>query len=363
MARTKFNNVKISGLTTVIASNCKSIDEEELYGDDLDKIRRLKETVGLGERYVVDGDTTSLDLCAQALEKLIEGMNLDKSNIDGLIFVTQTPDYFLPSNSSVIHGKFKLPKSCACIDLNQGCSGYVYGLWVAHMMISSGTCSKVVLLAGDTMSRAVNPKDKASLPLFGDSGTATLIEFSSNPLDSYFDLNTDGAGFGSIIIPAGGFRKPSTEKTKIEFEDGESIRSEENLAMHGGEVFKFATREVPKAVESILNYSENSAKDLDALVFHQANKFVIQNIIKRLKNHDLTDVLIPSDTVGRYGNQGPSSIPSTISDSLRYDVSHSMKKMLLCGFGVGLSWASAVLMMDKIFCPKIYFYKKDVTND
>ena len=100
MARTKFNNVKISGLTTVIASNCKSIDEEELYGDDLDKIRRLKETVGLGERYVVDDDTTSLDLCAQALEKLIEGMNLDKSNIDGLIFVTQTPDYFLPSNSS-----------------------------------------------------------------------------------------------------------------------------------------------------------------------------------------------------------------------------------------------------------------------
>lgn len=360
MASTKFKNVKITGLTTVVASNRKSINEEhDLYGGDLKQIERLKNTIGLEDRYVVDAETTSLDLCTQAFQKLIDGMDLNPKGIDGLIFVTQTPDYFLPSNSSVIHGKFSLSKNCACLDLSQGCSGYVYGLWMAHMMVSSGSCNKVVLLAGDSMSRAVNPRDKASLPLFGDSGTATLIERTENVNHSFFDLHTDGTGFESIIIPAGGFRKPSTEVTKIEFEEDGNVRTDENLVMHGGNVFNFAMKEIPKAVDEILEFSSLTTQEIDYIVFHQANRFVIENIIKRLKKHDLTNVCIPSDTVSRYGNQGPSSIPSTVSDALSEDVSKSRKQLLLCGFGVGLSWASAVLELDRIYCPAVYFYQKE----
>lgn len=360
MASTKFENVKITAVTTVVANNLKSIDDEvELYGGDLKQIERLKSTIGLNHRYVVDNETTSLDLCAQAFQKLINGVNLGVEEIDGLIFVTQTPDYFLPSNSSVIHGKFGLSKNCACVDLNQGCSGYVYGLWMAHMMVASGTCKKVILLAGDSMSRAVNPKDKASLPLFGDSGTATLIESSQEKFTAYFDLHTDGTGFDSIIIPAGGFRTPCSDETKIESEEDGNFRSQENLAMHGGKVFNFAMKEVPKAVDDILSLSDKKTEEIDYIVFHQANKFVIDNIRKRLKQHDLTSVVIPSDTVGKYGNQGPSSIPTTLSDALSESISNSKKQVLLCGFGVGLSWASAILEFDRIYCPDIYFYSKE----
>lgn len=360
MAKTKFNNVKISGLTTVVANNRKSIDGEvNLYGGDLKQIERVKKTIGLNERCVVDNETTSLDLCAQAFQKLIIGMNLAPEDVDGLIFVTQTPDYFLPSNSSVIHGKFALSKNCACLDLNQGCSGYVYGLWMAHMMVSSGTCNKVVLLAGDSMSRAVNPRDRASFPLFGDSGTATLIERAQESTTTFFDLHTDGRGFESIIIPAGGFRKPCSDETKVEFEEDGNFRSEENLAMHGGKVFNFAMKEVPKAVDDILSFSGKTTEEIDYIVFHQANKFVIENITKRLKKHDLTNVVIPSDTVGKFGNQGPSSIPTTLSDALPVIISNSKKQLLLCGFGVGLSWASVILELDRIYCPKVYFYKKE----
>lgn len=358
MANTKFKNVKISGIVTVVPQIEKSIDDEiGLYGGNEKQIERIKRSIGLDKRRVTDSNTTSTDLCHQAANKLIDGLKINKAEIDGLIFVTQTPDHFQPSNAAILHGRLGLEKHCASFDINLGCSGYVYGLWMAHMMIASGTCSKVLLLAGDTISKYVNPKDRSTAPLFGDAGSATLVEKSNSEQEAFFSLHTDGAGHEFIKVPAGGFRRPSTPDTAIAREDTEgNWRSQDDIYMNGGEVFNFSIKTEPTAIIEILEYSQKTIDEINYVVFHQANKYIISNIAKRLK---LPLEKAPCETVSKYGNQSSASIPSTINDALGERVSSSNQQLVLSGFGVGLSWASAVVNVEKIYCPSIQIYSKE----
>ena len=362
MAQTSFNNVKISGIVTVVPQISLSIDDEiDLYGGNQKQIDRIKKAIGLDKRRVTDADTTSVDLCEAAAHKLFEGLGLDKEDVDGLIFVTQTPDHFQPSNAAIIHGRLGLKNACASFDINLGCSGYVYGLWMAHMMVASGTCNKVLLLAGDTISKYVNPRDRSTAPLFGDAGSATVVEQTVLEAKSYFSLHTDGSGSDFIKVPAGGFRCPSTEKTAVEYEDSEgNWRSQDDIYMNGGEVFNFAIKTEPVAINEILEYSQKSIDDVDYIVFHQANKYIITNIAKRLK---LPLEKAPCETVSKYGNQSSASIPSTINDALSDEVSTSQKNIILSGFGVGLSWASASITLDSIYCPPVKIYNQGERNE
>jgi 3-oxoacyl-[acyl-carrier-protein] synthase III len=355
MAKTKFSKVKISGIVTVVPQIEKSIDDEiELYGGNIKQIERIKKAIGLDKRRVTDEYTTCVDLCHQAADKLFDGLTVLKSEIDGLIFVTQTPDHFQPSNATIIHGRLGLEKNCASFDINLGCSGYVYGLWMAHMMIASGTCNKVLLLAGDTISKCVNPKDRSTAPLFGDAGTATLLEKTNSDHESFFSLHTDGTGNEFIKVPAGGFRCPSNAETAVAFEDEEgNWRSEDDIYMNGGEVFNFSIKTEPAAIIEILEYSKKKIEEIDYVIFHQANKYIITNIAKRL---NLPLEKAPCETVSKYGNQSSASIPSTINDSLDVQASTDKIQLILSGFGVGLSWASAVVTIDTIYCPSIQIY-------
>ncbi len=354
MTEAIIKDIKIQGIATVVGNISENIEQLGHLYDDKKKLNRLKEDIGLNQICKVDNKTTSLDLCLAASEKLLKEMDLNVNEIDTLIFVTQTPDYFLPSNAAVVHKKLSLDKNCACFDINHGCSGYVYGLWLAYSIMASGMSKKILLLAGDTMSRAVNEKDKSSRPLFGDSGTATLIEKSPNYSKSYFTLNTDGSGNESIIIPGGGFRHPHSSENKVEYKDIDgNIKSLNNLHMNGSKVFNFAIKRVPESVLRVLNLSGLKHSDIDYYLFHQPNKFVIEKIINKIK---IDEMKVPRETVGTYGNQGPASIPSTISDALNMEVGNKRKKLLLCGFGTGFSWASAILDLEKIYCPKIERY-------
>ena len=357
MANTNFTNVKISGIVTVVPQIVKLIDDEiDLYGGNQKQIDRIKKSIGLDRRHVADADTTSVDLCEAAARKLFKGLGLNKRDVDGLIFVTQTPDHFQPSNAAVIHGRLELDSSCASFDINLGCSGYVYGLWMAHMMVASGTCNKVLLLAGDTISKYVNPRDRSTAPLFGDAGSATLVEKTEVDTKSFFSLHTDGSGNDFIKVPAGGFRCPTTEKTTVEYEDTEgNWRSQNDLYMNGGEVFNFSIKIEPVAINEILKYSKKTIDDMDYIIFHQANKYIITNIAKRLK---LPLDKVPCETVGKYGNQSSASIPSTINDALSIKLSTSQQDIILSGFGVGLSWASASIVLDNIYCPTVQIYNK-----
>jgi 3-oxoacyl-[acyl-carrier-protein] synthase-3 len=232
-------------------------------------------------------------------------------------------------------------KDCAALDVNLGCSGYVYGLWLAHTMIASGGCERVLLLAGDTISRLVHEKDRSVAPLFGDGGSATLVEKSESAGVAHFSLQTDGSGFDSLIVPAGGARCPRSEETIRVVEDqAGNLRSPENLFMDGAEIFNFSITEEPRSVTDLLEYAGLGSDDVDHFVFHQANRYILTNIAKRLK---LDAAKVPMQTVERYGNQSSASIPSAICGELANELkSGSSKKLLLSGFGVGLSWASMV---------------------
>lgn len=351
MPNSQFHSAKIAGIVTVVPSTIKCIDDEvALYGGNEKQIARIKKAVGLDKRHVVEGGTTALDLCVAASEKLIKALSVDRSIIDAVIFVTQTPDHFQPSNAAILHGKLGLDTNVAAFDVSLGCSGYVYGLWLAHMMVEVGGCKNILLLSGDTLSQCVNERDRSTAPLFGDAGSATLVQQSDSKSHSYFSLHTDGRGSQHIIQPAGGFRTPFSNDTQQESVDEEgNCRSLNDLFMNGGEVFNFAIKTEPQAITDILEFSGKSMDDIDYLFFHQANQYIISNIVRRIK---APKDKAPSDIVSLYGNQSSASIPCAISHTLGGKMV-SVNDVVFSGFGVGLSWASAVLSLNNAYVSEV----------
>ncbi len=356
MPKAIFHKSRITGVVTAVPPNRRSIDDEiEQYGGDRAQIERIKKTIGLRERYVVDENTTSADLCERAAFALLGDCGAAVDSIDGVIMVTQTPDYFQPATACVLHGRMGMKEDCAAFDVNLGCSGYVYALWLAAMMIESGGCGRVLVLAGDTISRCVNPRDRTVAPLFGDAGSATLLEASEGANLSYFDVKTDGEGFGHIIVPAGAFRQPRSEETGRESKDeGGNIRCAEDLYMNGAEVFNFSLKVEPTALRDIMNYAGIGSDEVDAFVLHQANRYIIGNIARRLK---VSLDKIPAGTVEKYGNQSCASIPGTLCDVFGKRAIAERLRVVFSGFGVGLSWASAFLVLDRLKSCRIVFYQ------
>ncbi len=343
MPNSRFENVRLRGMVTCLPKREKCIDDEvALFGGNVKQIERIKKTVGLDKRRVVEAGTTALDLCRGAGRRLLEASGVDAGEIDALIFVTQTPDYLQPCNATVLHGQMGLSTSAAALDVNLGCSGYVYGLWLAHMMVGSGGCGRVLLMTGDTLSRLVHPEDRSVAPVFGDGGSASLIERSEGAGPSWFSLHTDGAGFDKLIVPAGGMRRPRDASTQQAATDAEgNVRTPEHLYMDGAEIFSFSIGVEPRAVRELLEYAGSDVEAVDHFVFHQANRYILTNIAKRLKI-DLAKV--PMRTVERYGNQSSTSIPCALCGELGESLClPSIRKVLLSGFGVGLSWASVLL--------------------
>jgi 3-oxoacyl-[acyl-carrier-protein] synthase-3 len=349
MPKCSINQVRIGGIVTSVPKTERCIDEEldVLFGGNAKQLARLKKTIGLDRRRVVDAGTTAADLCYDAAKRLLEASQLAPEEIDAVICVTQTPDYLQPCNAAVLHGRLGLSASCAALDVNLGCSGYVYGLWLAHMMISAGGCEHVLLLAGDTISRLVHPADRAVAPIFGDGGSATLLQKSEQLGPAWFSLQTDGKGFDKLIVPAGGQRCPSSAQTKIPLSDADgNIRTAENLFMDGAEIFNFSITTEPKSVKELVEFAGLEMDAMDYFVFHQANRYILGNIAKRLK---IDPAKVPMRTVERYGNQSSASIPCAMCGELQ-DVlmTGSSRRLLLSGFGVGLSWASVILDIKEL---------------
>lgn len=348
MPNSYFNQAKITGIVSSVPRCERSIDDEiHLFGGNLKQIERLKRTIGLDKRRVVTNGMTAADLCEAAARQLLRRMDLCGEDVDAVICVTQTPDHSQPCNAAILHGKLDLKTDCAALDVGLGCSGYVYGLWLAHMMVSHGGCERVLLLAGDTISHLVSPEDRAVAPLFGDGGSATLIERSACAQDAWFSLGTDGKGSGYLIVPAGGSRMPASELTKrMHGDEAGNRRCDENLFMDGAEVFNFSIGVEPRAVREIVDYAGFELDAVDYFVFHQANRYILSSIAKRLK---LDPCKVPMRTVERYGNQSSASIPCALCGELGAELSAGpSQRLVLSGFGVGLSWASALLSLQAL---------------
>lgn len=348
MANCLLDQVQIGGIVSCAPAQERCIDDEiDLFGGNAQQIARLKKTIGLDRRRIVPPGTTAADLCEAAARKLLESVGVSPEAVDVVICVTQTPDYSQPCNAALLHGRLGLPKTCAALDVNLGCSGYVYGLWLAHMMVRAGGCQQALLLAGDTISRLVNPRDRALAPLFGDGGSATLIQQSEQKGPAWFNLGTDGKGFDKLIVPAGGQRRPCSTETGVEIKDADgNLRSPENLFMDGAEIFNFSITEEPKAVRELIEFAGLEPDAIDYFVFHQANRYILKNIAKRLK---IDFAKVPMETVERFGNQSSASIPFALCGELQEALCGAgSKRLLLSGFGVGLSWASAILTTKEL---------------
>jgi 3-oxoacyl-[acyl-carrier-protein] synthase III len=335
----KFTGVSIKGISAIVPE--KTVDNLDCSSDLLTKneIRKYIKNVGVRFRHITDSNTTTADLCHRAADNLLEYLNTDRKEIDVLIFVTQTPDYILPATAVVLQNRLGLQKKCVAFDINLGCSGYINGLLNAFLFLQQDSINNVLLLCGDTSSKLVSKKDKSSALLFGDAGTATLIHRETSDNKSYFSLNSDGSGFEHLIVKGGGFRHIVTEKTVVPYIwPDENIRADNQLYMNGMEIFNFVIKEVCNDINNTLDYAGINKNNIDYFIFHQANQMLTNFIAKKLSLPS-TPILT---SLYQYGNTSSASIPLTICSKFGESTLNN-QKLLLCGFGVGLSWATAIL--------------------
>ena len=349
MALLKFNNIGISGISAAVP---KYVVDNYAYTEHFEKedVKEIVDKIGIKERRFADAATCSSDLCFAAAEKLIADMKINKSEIDLLIFVSQTPDYRMPATSILLQERLGLSKSTAAFDISLGCSAFIYGLSSVYAFMQTGGFRKALLLDGETRSRIYSPKDRKTAFLFGDGGVAALIECNEKFGESFFSLNSDGSKESLIKISAGGYRNPSSIETvqeKVVDEYG-NIRTEEHGYMSGADVFNFVLLEIPKDIKLLLDYSKNESSTIDYFVFHQANSYMNNYLAKKLK---LDASKVPT-CIEKFGNTSSVSIPLTIVSELQNNLEGN-KKMLLSGFGVGMSWASTIINMQNCFVSDI----------
>lgn len=348
MAVIKYKGVGIVGMSACVPKNIsKNVDLTDLISSE--EIDKVINNIGIVEKRFVDKDVTASDLCFVAAEKLLNDMNIDRDSIDVLIFMSQTPDYKIPATAPYLQHKLGLSKSTACFDISLACSGYVYSLSTAFAYASQEGVKKVLLLDGETFTKMVSPKDKVNAPLYGDAGTATLIE-KGDFSETIFTLYTDGSGQDAIKIPAGGSRCPANEQTIIskEREEG-NFRTDHEIYMDGLEVFNFTLKVVPSSVKEALLLSDNTVDSIDNFIFHQANKFMIDFFLKKLKiNPDKVPFSLDS-----FGNVSSATIPLTIVSRMKRKLENQNKKVLMSGFGAGLSWGTALMNLDNCYISEL----------
>lgn len=342
------NHIAIKGLSACVPQQVsKTIDYDWITQEE--RIAFIKNT-GVEEKRIAGKTVATSDMCEKSANELLNKLNWEKESIDVLIFVSQSPDYFLPATSAILQHKLGLKKSVIAFDINLGCSGYIYGLYVISNLISSGNLKRGILLTGDTSTLATNYKDKSTYPLFGDAGTATALEFDSEAEPMYFNMFTDGSGYKSIIVEDGGARNQFTEKSFIEHKIEEGIiRSDKNLVLDGVEVFNFALKEVAISIDAILKESNTFKSTIDFFVMHQANKFINECVRKKCK---VEPEKVPY-SIQKFGNTSSASIPLTMIYKIREELENKSLHLLLSGFGVGYSWGNAILKTNKVICTEI----------
>lgn len=342
MATLQFSGIGIRAISACVPANV-SKNAEALKGIIPDEeIEKTVHAIGIREKRIAPKEVCASDLCFQAAEKLFsDNPEISRDSIDVLLFMSQTFDYKTPASSVILQHRLGLSQNCAAMDLSLACSGYVYALSTAFAYASNPGVKRVLLLDGETYSKVVNPRDRVNAPLYGDAGTATLIEKSENFGISHFVLKTDGSGENAVKIPAGACRLPASEKTRTEetAPDG-SIRSACEVFMNGMDVFNFAVRCAPDAIKSLCTFSGGSLQDSHYVVFHQANKMMTDFLAARMK--------IPKEKVlyslDKYGNTSSASIPLTISEC--GEKMSTRENIILCGFGAGFSWGAAKVSLS-----------------
>jgi 3-oxoacyl-[acyl-carrier-protein] synthase-3 len=336
MAFLDFKHIRIAGISAAVPQRIEIPKSRNAdYSDE-----EYRKSVGVMETRV-DGTFTTSDLCYHAAEKLISDLQWAKSEIDGIIFVSQFPDYILPATSCILQDRLGLSKECYAADVSLGCSGWVYGLSLVCGLLANGGMKKALLMAGD--ARGLSDKRDA---LFGYAGTVTAVEFKENAQELHFHLGTDGSGYDAIIIPDGGARNQFTEDSlQVRLDDDGIKRNRVQSRMKGMDVFSFAISTAPKSIKKLAEKNHLDLNHIDYLVLHQANKQINERIAQKL---NFESERVPS-SLTYYGNTSSASIPLSIITSIGVQLRDELKRFIACGFGVGLSWGSVYFELDHCF--------------
>ena len=284
---------------------------------------------GIKQRHVSENNETALDLAQKACENLFIKYKIDKEDVDYILYCTQSPDYNLPNNVSILHQRLNLRNDIASLEYNQGCSGYIYGLSLSKALITSNLAKKVLLVTSDTYTKYIDNDDRANKTIFGDGATATLL--TSNEVEKFgeFIFGTDGKGSSNLCINNSGLSQ--TKLTEEGFEN--------KLFMNGSEIFNFTLEAVPESIEKVLEKNNLNFEDIDYFLFHQANNFMLEHLRKKLN--------IPEEKFPKFientGNTVSSTIPLMMNDLNEKQTLQKGDKVLLIGFGVGYSWGTTII--------------------
>ncbi|AJK44693.1 ketoacyl-ACP synthase III [Burkholderia plantarii] len=310
-------------------------------------VRDVVKMIGVERRRVAAAGETAGDLCRAAGAHLLRGLGWRADGVDAVLFVSQTPDYRLPGTAFVLQAAWGLPAASIALDINLGCSGYPQALWLGMNLIRSGAARRVLLAVGDTISKLVDPDDRATALLFGDAGTVTALEADPEAEDAVFVIGSDGAGVPNLIVPGGGCRESVVAATPAgmpeaapEADPRLAGRSRAHLFMDGGEIFNFTLRRIPPLVARTLELAGHGVPDHDAFLFHQANLFMLKHLAKKA---GLPGERVPVNLT-TYGNTSCASIPLLMTTELREALATRRQRLAMFGFGVGYSWASASLV-------------------
>lgn len=334
----RVGGARIAGVVSCVPSRqLKNEHFAETFGQS--KVDDVIKMIGVQTRRWADAETSTRDLCRHAGEKLLAELDWDPSSVDALLFVSQTPDFRLPATACALQADLGISTNCIAFDINLGCSGYPYALWLGMTMVQTGAARRVLLAVGDTISKIVDPSDRATALLFGDAGTMTAIEAGDDSDSAYFVLGSDGRGATNLIVPQGGFKNYSlTNDARLIGKDPAC------LYMDGGEIFNFTLRSIPPLVARTAEYAQTTLDEHDFFLFHQANMFMLKHLAKKSK--------LPAEktpmNIDQFGNTSCASIPLLMTTSIAEQLRERRCRLGLFGFGVGYSWASASLSVGPL---------------
>lgn len=320
------------------------LPEQVLTNDELAEVfetwsaDKIYKKTGITSRHVAAENETALDLAEKACIKIFNDGVINRDEIDFLLFVTQNPDYRLPTTACLLQDRLGLRKQIGAFDINLGCSGYIYGLATAKAIVEAKIANNVLLITSEIYSKYINKLDRSTRTIFGDGAAATLIGRDGIQIGA-FDFGTDGSGAASFMIPASGSRIQRSAETAKEYEDNGNWRSQEQIFMDGTDIFSFTLREVPQSVNNVLEKSGLKLENVDTFIFHQANQFMLNHLRHVMGIEKEKFYINMADT----GNTVCASIPIALKRAIDENVIQKNQTILLCGFGVGLSWGSVVL--------------------
>jgi 3-oxoacyl-[acyl-carrier-protein] synthase-3 len=338
-----FRKKRISGILNVVpVRELSFVEEMKNFNFPEARSLKLKEVMGYNKRRLVEPDACVSDMAVHGLKHMFDQGWLKPGEIDALFVVTQTPDHLMPPTSNIIQGRLGLGQDVFCLDISQGCAGFVIGLIQAFLLLEQESVRKVVLINSDVLSRKASPKDRNIYPLIGDAASITVVERDSADSVIHASLKMDGTRNKTLIIPAGGMRLPcSPETATLEDVGDNNLRAKDHLYMDGSAVFNFVQTEVPALIEDLLKTSGQPKESVDYFLCHQPNRFMLQKLADKMK---IPHQKMPNNVVEHYGNSSGATIPIAIYLNLLDRVKSGRCRVCLAGFGVGLTWST--MLMD-----------------